>query len=71
MFYHVEPLPEYVSQALLNPELPVPKDDPAGLREPELPAQDLAPLLLLLLLPNAFMMLPLLQLPLPPLTPFP
>ena len=57
--YHMElpllPL-AYVFQALLNPELPEPKDDPAILLEElELP-QDLV-LLLLLLLPKAFMVL--------------
>ena len=54
--YHMElpllPL-AYVFQALLNPELPEPKDDPAMLLEElELP-QDLV---LLLLLPKAFML---------------
>ena len=45
----------YVFQALLNPELPEPKDDPTMLLEElELP-QDLV--LLLLLLPKAFMVL--------------
>ena len=61
--YHMElpllPL-AYVFQALLNPELPEPKDDPDMLLEElELP-QDLV--LLLLLLPKAFMVLLLLQL---------
>ena len=61
-FYHAElpllPL-AYVFQALLNPELPEPKDDPAMLAEEvELP-QDLV---LLLLLPKAFMEPLLLQL---------
>ena len=51
-FYQVELLPllpQYVFQALLNPELPVPKDDPVGLEDVELP-QDLV--LLLLSLPE-------------------
>ena len=62
-FYHVELLPlvpVYAPQALLNPELPVPKDDPAWLPEVE-PPHDLV-LLPPLLFPKAFMMLPLLQL---------
>ena len=62
-FYHAELLPlvpVYAPQALLNPELPVPKDDPDRLAEEE-PPQDLV-LLPLLLFPKAFMMLPLLQL---------
>ena len=61
--YHAELpllLPAYVFQALLNPELPEPKDDPAMLPEElELP-HDLVLLLLLLL--KVFMVLPLLQL---------
>ena len=61
--YHAELpllLPAYAFQALLNPELPEPKDDPAMLPEElELP-HDLV--LLLLLLPKVFMVLPLLQL---------
>ena len=61
--YHAELpllLPVYAFQALLNPELPEPKDDPAMLLEElELP-HDLV--LLLLLLPKVFMVLPLLQL---------
>ena len=61
--YHAELpllLPAYAFQALLNPELSEPKDDPAMLLEElELP-HDLV--LLLLLLPKVFMVLPLLQL---------
>ena len=62
-FYRAElPLlpPVYAFQALLNPELPEPKEDPAMLAEELEPPQDLV--LLLLLLPKAFMLPLLLQL---------
>ena len=57
----------YVSQALLNPVLPVPNDDPARLLEVELP-HDLEVLLPLFQPPWAFMLLLLLQLLVFPLT---
>ena len=55
-------LPAYMFQALLNPELPEPKVDPAMLALELEGPQDLLLLLLLLLLPKAFMVLLLLQL---------